>query len=137
MFFKTKRVQKKLLAGNFNVYAVYDDVSKHYLRLYFNSTDEEFVRLYLPEVVLTTPLRDLKVYCIGIFNDVTGTIESKPSRKINIHCYTFPHSRCSPVGEDVTHEEIEKAVNDVKNQLQAQSSTVVEEKNNLEDNENE
>lgn len=127
MFFKTKRVQKKLLAGNFNVYAVYDEVSKHYLRLYFNSTDEEFVRLYLPEVVLSTPLRDLSVYCIGQFNDVTGTIEPKIKRRVNIRCYEFPHSRLSPKGESVSHEEIEKTVNDVKNHIQAVSSTVVEE----------
>lgn len=137
MFLKTKRVQKKLLAGNFNVYAVYDEVSKHYLRLYFNSTDEEFVRLYLPDIVLSTPLRDLSVYCIGQFNDVTGTIEPKTKRRVNIRCYEFPHSRLSPKGESISHEEVEKAVNDVKNQIQAVSSTVVEENKEEKENENE
>lgn len=125
--FKKLKEKKNLLAGKFNVYAVYDSVSKHYLRLYFNSTDENFIRLYLPEIVLSTPLRDLSVYQIGTFNDVTGTIESCVKRKINIHCYEFPHSMLSPKGENVSHEEIEKAVNDVKNEIQSISSTVVEE----------
>ena len=107
MFNLTK---KKLLAGDFNVYAVYDIVSKHYLRLYFNSTDKDFVRLYLPEIILSTPLRDLDVFCIGTFNDVTGVITPSIKRKVDVYCYTFPHTRLSPVGEDVSHEDIEKSL---------------------------
>lgn len=111
--------KKKLLAGDFKVYAVYDKVSKHYLRLYFNSTDEDFVRIYLPEVILQTPLRDLEVYQIGEINDVSGIIKSVSKRKINLRCYTFPHSRLSPVGEDVTHEQIEESINKTKNELKS------------------
>lgn len=131
MFISKKKAN--LLIGNFNVYAVYDKVSKHYLRLYFNSTDEEFVRLYLPEVILRTPLRDLEVFCIGRFNDVTGEIDHCLKRKVNINCYHFPHSRLSPKGEDVSHEEVEEVITSTKNKLMAENSTVVEDENNNEE----
>lgn len=130
MFISSKKA--KLLAGKFNVYGVYDKISKHYLRLYFNSSDEDFIRLYLPEIVRRTPLRDLEVYCIGTFNDVTGIIEKSTKRKINLKCYYFPHSRLSPPGENTTHEEIEETINRVANQLKAAASTVVEDNNSNE-----
>lgn len=119
--------KKKLLAGEHNVYAVYDKVCKHYLRLYFNSTDEEFVRLYLPEVIIDRPLRDVEVYKIGEINDVTGNIKSTPKRKINLNCYMFPHSRLSPKGEDVSLEEVEKTITNAKQSVQTSVTSEKEE----------
>lgn len=130
MFISKKKAN--LLAGKFNLYGVYDKVSKHYIHTYFNSSDEDFIRLYLPEVILKVALRDLEVHKLGTINDVTGVIEPCPKRKITLNCYKFPKSRLSPVGDDVSHEEIQDTILDVKNQLQAENSTVVEDEINKE-----
>lgn len=113
------RSKKKLLAGEHNVYAVYDIIAKHYLRLYFNSTDEEFVRLYLPEVIIDRPLRDIEVFKIGELNDVTGIIKPTPKRKVNLNCYMFPHSRLSPKGENLSIKEVEETITQTKLNIQA------------------
>lgn len=118
--------KSKLLMGLYGVYAVYDKVSKHYKKIYFASTDEDFIRLYLPEVILYTPLRDLQIFKIAIFNDVTGELKPCVKKRISTDCYLFPHSKLSPVGENVSLDKIEETVNDVKNQIIA--STSVEEK---------
>lgn len=128
MFISKKKAN--LLAGKFNLYGVFDKVSKHYIHTYFNSSDEDFIRLYLPEVILKVALRDLEVHQIGTINDVTGIIEPCPIRKVTLNCYKFPKSRLSPKGEDISHEEIQDAILSVKNQLQAENSTVVEDEIN-------
>lgn len=111
--------KKKLLAGDMSVYAVYDIIAKHYLRLYFNSTDEEFVRLYLPEVIIDRPLRDIEVFKIGELNDVTGIIKPTVKRKINLNCYMFPHSRLSPKGEDLSIKDVEETITQTKLKIQS------------------
>lgn len=114
--------KKELLAGQYNVYAIYDKISKHYVKLYFASTDQEFIRKYLPDAVLYVALRDLQCFKIGILNDVTGELKPTIRKRIPTDCYCFPHNRCSPVGEDITPEDIENAVNETKNALLAQNS---------------
>ena len=117
----------KLLAGVYNVYAVYDKISKHYRSIHFASNDEDFVRLNLPTIILRVPLRDLQIYKIGIFNDVTGELKPTVKKSVKTDCYLFPHSRLSPQGENITNEELEKFVNETKNEIIAKSSTVVDE----------
>lgn len=126
----------KLLEGKYGVYAVFDKVSKHYNKLYFATTDEEFVRKYLPEVFLEVPLRDLKIYKIGIFDDVTAEIKPTVHKIVKTDCYLFPHSRLSSVGDDVKLEDIENAVITTKNEILAAEKSV-EENNKKESNENE
>lgn len=109
--------KKNLLAGIYNVYVVYDKVSKHYKEMYFSSTDEDFIRTKLPNVILGTPLRDLQIYKIGIFNDVTGELKPTVRKKIDTDCYLFPHSRLSPKGEDLPLETIEEELIKTKNEL--------------------
>lgn len=111
------RKSKDLLPGLYNVYAVYDSVSKRYKKLYFNTTDEEFIRINLPTCIIDTPLRDLQVFRIATFNDVSGELKSCSKKKVDIHCYCFPHSRLSPKGEDVSLEDIEKTVNETKSEI--------------------
>ena len=125
--------KSKLLAGVYGVYACYDKVSKHYKGIYFASNDEDFIRLKLPTCIYDTPLRDLQIYKIGIFNDVTGEIKQTVKKRVDVSCYCFPHSRLSPVGEDVSIEDIEKTVQETKNEMLAQNSTVVDKKNIMED----
>lgn len=119
--------KSKLLAGTYGVYAVFDKISKHYSSIHFASNDEDFIRLNLPTIILAVPLRDLSIFRIGIFNDVTGEIKQCAKKIVKTDCYLFPHSRLSPVGENHTPEEIENAVNETKNIIIAQNSTVVEE----------
>ena len=120
--------KSKLLEGNYSVYVVYDKISKHYKDIYFASTDEDFIRLYLPTIVTTIALRELAIFKIGIFNDVTGELKITTKKRINTDCYLFPHSRLSPSGENITHEEIEKVVTETKNKIIAESTTPDEEK---------
>lgn len=118
----------KLLDGNYGVYVVYDKISKHYKDIYFASTDEDFIRLYLPTIVTTIALRELTIFKIGIFNDVTGELKITTKKRINTDCYLFPHSRLSPTGENITHEEVEKVVTETKNKIIAESNISDEEK---------
>lgn len=111
--------KKELLAGVYNVYSAFDKVSKHYKGLYFASTDEDFIRLHLPTVILDTPLRDLTIFKIGVFNDITGEIKQTIKKRVATDCYLFPHSRLSPVGENVTPEQIEETVLKTKNEILA------------------
>ena len=114
--------KSKLLAGQYGVYAVFDKISKHYKGIYFASNDEDFIRLYLPTIILSIPLRELQIFKIGIFNDVTGELKPTVKKRINTDCYAFPHSRLSPVGENITHEELEKQLTETKNKIIAESS---------------
>lgn len=111
--------KKELLAGHYNVYSAFDKVSKHFKGLYFATTDEDFIRLHLPTVILDTPLRDLSIMRIGIFNDITGEIKPAIKKRVSTDCYLFPHSRLSPVGENISVEDIEKTVNETKNEILA------------------
>ena len=120
--------KSNLLAGNYGVYVVYDKISKHYKDIYFASTDEDFIRLYLPTIVTTIALRELTIFKIGIFNDVSGELKITTKKRINTDCYLFPHSRLSPAGENITHEEVEKVVTETKNQIIAESNISDEEK---------
>ena len=65
--------KSKLLEGVYGVYVVYDKISKHYKDIYFASTDEDFIRLYLPTIVTTTALRELTIFKILLKNVSTLT----------------------------------------------------------------
>ena len=120
----------KLLAGLYGVYAVYDKISKHYKSIHYASNDEDFIRLYLPTIILSTPLRELAIFKIGLFNDVTGEIKATIKKRINTDCYLFPHSKLSPEGENLTHEEIEKELVETKNKIIAEASNAEEGEHN-------
>lgn len=120
--------KSKLLEGTYSVYVVYDKISKHYKDIYFASNDEDLIRLYLPTIVTTTALRELTIFKIGIFNDVTGELKPTTKKRINTECYLFPHSRLSPPGENITHEEVEKEVTETKNKLIAELNNSDEKK---------
>lgn len=118
--------KKDLLAGVYGVYAVYDKISKHYKSIHYASNDEDFIRLFLPTLILSTPLRDLQIFKIGIFNDVTGEIKSTVRKRINTSCYLFPHYKLSPEGENLTHEQLEEELVKTKNKIIAETTTVSE-----------
>lgn len=125
--------KSKLLAGQYGVYAVFDKISKHYKGIYYASNDEDFIRLYLPTIILSIPLRELQIFKIGIFNDVTGELKPTVKKRIQTDCYCFPHSRLSPIGENLTNEEIEKQINETKNKIIAESSQNEESNKNTEE----
>lgn len=117
----------KLLAGQYNVYVVFDKISKHYKAMYYASNDEDFIRLYLPSIILTIPLRELNIFKIGVFNDVTGALKPTIKKRVDVNCYLFPHSKLSPIGENLSHEEIEKEILETKNKIIASADEVREE----------
>lgn len=130
--------KSKLLAGQYGVYVAYDKVSKHYISMHFASTDADFIRLYLPKIIIDTPLRDLQIFKIGIFNDVTGAIKPIVKKRIPTDCYLFPHFRLSPLGENESLENIQKTLIETKNEIIAQLSSFNEDNSNKEEvNENE
>lgn len=107
-------IKKEKLVGTYYMYTVFDTVGKRFHGTFYHTTDEDMVRITLPTILMDYPLRDIEIYKIGIFNDVTGKITSIPHKKINTKCYTFPHSRLSSIGDDVSLEEIEKLAQDTK-----------------------
>lgn len=115
--------KSKLLAGVYNVYTVFDKISKHYTKLYFATTDEEMIRLHLPEVIADNFLRDVVIFKIGIFNDVTGEIKQTVKKRVPTDCYLFPHSKLSPNGEDLKVEDMEKVIHETKNEIIASLSS--------------
>lgn len=115
--------KSKLLAGVYNVYTVFDKISKHYTKLYFATTDEEMIRLHLPEVIADNFLRDVVIFKIGIFNDVTGEIKQTVKKRVPTDCYLFPHSKLSPNGENLKVEDMEKVIHETKNEIIASLSS--------------
>ena len=106
--------RKEDLIGLYNVYTVYDKVSKRYRGTFYHTTDEDMIRITLPSILLDFPLRDIEVYRIGTFNDVTGELGKATRKRINTRCYLFPHSRLSSDGDNITHEELEKKMQEKK-----------------------
>lgn len=107
----------------FNVYTVKDIVGKvhAYRGLFYCGCDEDFVRTSLFNILMDFPLRDIEVFQIGEFDDDEGVINPiKEKRKIDLNCYCFPHSRLSPQGENLPHEEVEKAAKKFKAQKMAE-----------------
>lgn len=109
--------KSKLLAGLYNVYTVFDKVSRHCTKLYFATTDEEMIRLHLPEVLADNFLRDIIIFKIATFNDVTCEIKPTIKKRVPTDCYLFPHSKLSPNGENLKIEEIEQVIHQTKNEI--------------------
>lgn len=115
--------KKELLAGKYYVYAVFDKISKHYTQITHCVNDETFIRTFLPQIILSIALRDLQIFKIGIFDDITGDIKPILKKRVNVDCYEFPHSRLSPIGENLSKEDIEKTLQETKNKIIAESSS--------------
>ncbi len=108
------------------VYTVYNKVSKKYNGLFYHYTDEEMIQKSLPIILMDYCLRDIEIQRIGIFNDDNGYLVPTDSDKkiVDTNCYLFPHSRLSPEGEDLSLDEIQKSMQNTKNEILAKSKTV-------------
>lgn len=107
------------------VYTVYNKVSKRYSGLFYHYTDEEMIQKSLPIILMDYCLRDIEIRRIAIFNDDTGVITYIPENSsVNVMCYTFPHSRLSPDGEDLSLDEIQNSMQNKKNEILAKTKTV-------------
>lgn len=104
------------------VYSVYDSVSKKYRGTFYASTDEEMIRTTLPSVLMDFPLRDIEIHRIGTFNEDTGELVGKHHVIVPTDCYTFPHSRLSSVGDDLSHDELDEKMKEIKNEKIAELS---------------
>lgn len=106
--------KKKDLNFTHFVYTVFDSVSKKYRGTFYHSTDEEMIRTTLPSILMDFPLRDIEIHRIGMFNEDTGDLSGSHHIIIPTNCYTFPHSRLSSVGDDLSQEELDKAMKEKK-----------------------
>lgn len=114
------------------VYTIYDSVSKKYRGCFYHSTDEEMIKITLPTILMDFPLRDIEIRRIGMFNEDTGELFPSNHVIIPTNCYTFPHSRLSSHGDDLSLEDLDKAMKDKKNEMIAQISEMKNKKNNEE-----
>lgn len=114
--------KKDVKKGTHYIYTIYDCISKKYRGTFYHTTDEDMIRTSLPSVLMDFPLRDIEIYRIAIFNEDTGEIFECRKVLIPTDCYTFPHDRCSPDGEDLPLEEIDSAMKEHKAKLVASLS---------------
>lgn len=99
------------------VYSIYDTVAKRYRGTFYHSTDEDMIRTTLPTVLMDYPLRDIEIYRIGIFDDISGTIRPCVKKQISTSKYLFPHSRLSSKGDDLSIEEIDNEMKKSKAEM--------------------
>lgn len=107
------------------VYTVYNKVSKKYNGLFYHYTDEEMIQKSLPIILMDYCLRDIEIKRIAIFNDDTGVINYVTDcSTVDVMCYTFPHSRLSPEGENLSLDEIQNSMQNKKNEILSKTKTV-------------
>lgn len=101
----------------YNIYTIYDSVSKRFRGLFYHTSDEDMIRTSLPTVLMDFALRDIKIFKIGTFSEITGVIQEKRHVQIKTDCYTFPHSRLSSKDDDLSLEEIDSAMKEKKSEM--------------------
>lgn len=112
----------------YNIYTIYDNVSKRYRGIFYHSTDEDMVRTSLPTVLMDFPLRDITIYRIGTFSESLGVVKESRHVKVDTKCYTFPHSRLSSKGDDISLEEVADSMKQTKAELIAKMNVNSQEK---------
>lgn len=100
-----------------NIYTCYDKVSKKYRGIFYHANDEEMIRNSLPTILYDLPLRDIEIYRIGKFNEDNGEFVYLKKVQIPTDCYTFPHSRLSCTGDDLSLSELDNGIKENKNQI--------------------
>lgn len=120
--FGFSKKSNQIVMGKQIIYSVYDSVSKQYRGTFYHSTDAEMIKVSLPSLLMEFALRDISIYRVGYFDPTTGDVSACHHVKIPLDSYTFPHFRCSPKGEDLTLEEVEKEMQKTKNELIAKMS---------------
>lgn len=109
-----------------NVYTVYDKVANQYRGLFYANTDEEMIRTSLPTVLMDFPLRDILITRIGTFDDFTGTLDPCHHVTVPTDKYLFPHSRLSSVGDDISVDDLDVSIKNIKNEAIASKEIVNE-----------
>lgn len=104
------------------IYSVYDSVSKQYRGTFYHSTDAEMIKVSLPSLLMEFALRDISIYRVGYFDPTTGDIKPCNHVKIPLDSYTFPHSRLSSKGDDLTLDEVADEMQKTKNEMIAKIS---------------
>lgn len=121
--FKKKSKKETFSGGSYQyIYTVYDKVSKLYRGTFYHNTDEEMIKISLPTLLIEFALRDIIIYRVGRFNTATGDVEGFNHKAIDTSCYLFPHSRLSPDGENLSLEEVQKAVKSEVSQMKDRSN---------------
>lgn len=108
------------------VYTIYDKMAKRYRGTFYHSTDEEMIRTTLPSVLMDFPLRDISIYRIGMFDDVQGIIKPCLKKLVPTDIYTFPHSRLSSAGDDLSLKEIDIEMKKTKAEIISKKTNISE-----------
>lgn len=111
MFFKKKNKEN---VDYQYVYTVFDKVAQKCVGLWYSPTDENMLKTSLPSILMDYPFRDIQVRRIGRFETNSGLIEPMNCKVISLDSYTFPHSRLSSKGDDLTLEELDSSMKNVK-----------------------
>lgn len=92
----------------FNLYGIVDTVPNpsRYISLHYYSNDEDFIRRGLLYALYDIPLRDVKCYRLGTFDDETGVITHCEPVEVDAGKYAFPRTPVSPVGDDVSLDKL-------------------------------
>lgn len=107
----------------YNVYSIYHIPAQRFRGTFYHTTDEEAIRVTIPSILMDYALRDIELYKIGTFDDVTGVLTPCPKVKVNTLKYTFPHSSLSSKGDDLPLEEIDTRMKEFKAEQIAKLST--------------
>lgn len=119
---KFKKNKNEAIGSLYNMYSIYHIPAKRWRGTFYHTTDEEAIRVTLPGVLMDYALRDIELYKIGTFDDVTGEVTPCPKVKVNTLKYTFPHSQLSSKGDDLSLEVIDEKMKEFKAQELAKLS---------------
>lgn len=90
------------------VYTVFDKVANKCIGLWYSPTDENMIRIALPSILMDYSFRDIEIFRVGRFETNKGIIESINKKSIPLDKYTFPHSRLSSKGDDLSLDDVDK-----------------------------
>lgn len=85
-----------------NLYAVKDMVSNRFLSVSPADSDASFIRASLLSILMDYPIRDVKLYCIGSFDDKTGRLCRHRPRFVSWESYKIPESFAKEDSADVS-----------------------------------
>lgn len=108
------------------IFALYDKVAKKFISTTLAETEEMFVRTSLFAITMDYPIRDVELYCVGLFDQDLGLIKPCTPRIVSWDCYKFPISRMEKE-RFLTIEQIEEAAKAKKHEF------IKKQKDNLKD----
>lgn len=80
---------------SFKVYTVVDEIAGNTVALFYAPNNGLAIRQNLPYLAKAFPVNDLKLYCIGEFNEVEMVLTGHAPQLVDWNEYKFPVSQAS------------------------------------------